>query len=396
MPGPLAGLRVLDLTRVLAGPYCTMLLGDLGADVIKIEAPGTGDDTRRWGPPYLAGEAIYYLSVNRNKRSVTVNLKDPRGQEIIRELARHCAILVENFKVGGMERLGLGYEALHTVNPALVYTSITGFGDTGPYRDRPGYDFIAQAMGGIMSITGEPDGEPQKHGIAITDITTGMLAALASLAALHYARETGRGQHINLSLLETVVGWLTNPAASYLNTGVVPTRLGNAHPNIVPYQVFQARDKPFVVGAGNDGQFRALCQVLGRPEWADDPRFATNPQRVQHREILVPLLAEVFAQRDAAAWVEALLAAGVPSGPINTIADVFADPQVLARDMLVELAHPTIGILRLPGIPIKLSETHPSVERHPPLLGEHTDQVLVELLGHTPAEISALRAAGVV
>src|SRR5581483_5904304 len=376
--GPLTGLRVLDLSRILAGPYCTMLLGDLGADVIKIEQPQNGDDTRRWGPPYLQGEAVYYLSINRNKRSVTVDLKQPRGQALIRALARTSAVLVENFKVGGLERMGLGYEALRAVNPALVYCSISGYGPEGPYRDRPGYDFIAQGMGGIMSLTGDPAGEPQKHGIAITDITTGMLGCIAILAALHHARATGVGQHVNVSLLESVVGWLTNPAATYLNTGIVFEQMGNAHPNIVPYQVFYGRDRPFIVAAGNDGQFRGVCRAVEHPEWAEDPRFRTNSDRVRERPVLVPMLAEVFRTRDAEEWVARLLAEGVPSGPINTLDQVFSDPQVLAREMLVEVPHPTIGTVRLAGIPFKLSETRPAVRRHPPLLGEHTDEVLRE------------------
>lgn len=396
MSGPLAGLRVLDLTRVLAGPYCTMLLGDLGADVIKVEQPDSGDDTRRWGPPWLGQEAIYYLSVNRNKRSITINLKDPQGQALVKALAARSAVLVENFKADGLTRMGLGYQALQAVNPALVYCSISGFGPDGPYRERPGYDFVAQAMGGIMSLTGEPDGEPQKHGIAVSDITTGMLAATSILAALHHARETGQGQHVNVSLLETVVGWLTAPAASYLNTGVVPTRMGNAHPNIVPYQVFQARDKPFVVATGNDGQYRGLCRALERPDLAEDPRFRINSERVRLRPLLVPLLAAEFITRDASEWVDRLLANGVPAGPINTLDDVFADPQVLARDMLAEVQHPTLGPLRMAGIPMKLSETSPRIERHPPLLGEHTEEVLREQLGLSAEEINALRQSAVI
>jgi formyl-CoA transferase len=396
LPGPLAGLRVLDLSRVLAGPFCTMLLGDMGADVIKVEQPGTGDDTRRWGPPYLHGEALYYLSVNRNKRGITVDLKHPRGQELVRALARRSALLVENFKVGGLERLGLGFAQLHAVNPRLVYCSITGFGPDGPYRDRRGYDFVAQAMGGIMSLTGEPDGEPQKHGIAIADITTGLLAVGASLAALRHSEASGVGQQVHVSLLETVVGWLTNPAASYLNTGAVPGRFGNAHPNIVPYQVFQARDKPFVVATGNDGQFRGLCRALGQPELARDPRFASNDERVRHRPVLVPLLAELFRQQDAAYWVAALLAEGVPTGPINRLDEVFADPQVLARGLLAEVEHPTLGTLRLAGPAAGFSATPGAVERHPPLLGEHTDQVLSEILGLDQVEIAELRRLGAI
>jgi formyl-CoA transferase len=396
MAGPLAGLRVLDLSRVLAGPYCTMLLGDLGADVVKVEQPGSGDDTRRWGPPYLGDQALYYLSINRNKRSVTINLKDPRGVELVKALAARSAVLVENFKVGGLERMGLGYAALREVNPALIYCSISGFGPDGPYRERPGYDFVAQAMGGIMSLTGEPDGEPLKHGIAVSDITTGMLAAISILAALHHARETGEGQHVDVSLLESVVGWLSAPGASYLNTGVVPHRYGNAHPNIVPYQTFRARDKPFVVATGNDAQFRAVCRAIERPEWADDPRFLTNSQRVGQRPLLVAMLAEVFVTRDASDWVERLLAEGVPSGPINTLDEVFADPQVLARDMLAEVQHPTLGRVRMPGIPFKLSATPPRVERHPPLLGEHTDEVLREQLDLGTDEIASLRQAGAI
>lgn len=396
MPGPLEGIRVLDLSRILAGPYCTMLLGDLGADILKIEQPGAGDDTRTWGPPWVDHESVYYLSINRNKRSVTLNLKHARARELVLRLAERSDVVIENFKVGGLAAMGLGYEQFRAVNPRLVHCSITGFGPDGPYAQRPGYDFIAQGMGGIMSVTGEPDGQPQKVGIAIADLTTGMFAAIAILAALRHRDETGEGQHIDVSLLESVVGWLTNVAAAYLLAGVVYPRYGNAHPNIVPYRLFRARDKWFIVAAGNDRQFAALCEVIGRPDLAQDPRFRLNPDRVLNREVLEATLSEIFATRDAETWIEALLAVGVPSGPVNSIDDVFRDPQVLARQMVVQVEHPTLGALKLPGFPFKLSATPATARRHPPRLGEHTEEVLRDVLGLAPDEIAALRQEGAI
>jgi formyl-CoA transferase len=373
-----------------------MQLADLGADVIKVEQPGRGDETRQWGPPYVGGEAGYYLAVNRNKRSITLDLKHPRGQDVLRQLAARSDVLVENFKVGTLERLGLGYDHLSQDNPGLVHCSITGYGPDGPYRDRPGYDFIAQGMGGLMSVTGELDGQPLKHGIAITDLFTGLYAVVGIQAALREREHGGRGQRVDVSLLESAVAMLVNVATNYLLTGNEPRRYGNAHPNIVPYQVFDARDKPFIVAVGNDEQFRRLCQVLGRDDLPGDERFATNPARTQHRQALVGILGAEFAHRDAAAWVEALLGVGVPAGPINAVSEVFADPQVLFRGMLAEVPHPTAGVVRMAGIPLKLSETPADVRRHPPLLGEHTEQVLREVLGMGQDEVEQLRADGVV
>ncbi|MEW6301683.1 MAG: CaiB/BaiF CoA-transferase family protein [Thermodesulfobacteriota bacterium] len=396
MAPPLEGFRVLDLSRVLAGPYCTMLLGDLGAEVIKVERPGAGDDTRAWGPPFAAGESAYYLCANRNKKSITVNLKFADGQEIIRRLACVSDVLVENFKVGELAQLGLGYERLRELNPELVYCSITGYGQSGPDKDLPGYDFIIQGRGGVMSITGVPDGEPMKVGVAIVDITAGLFAANAIQAALLARARTGRGQAIDIALLDAQVAWLANVASNYLVSGRPPGRFGNAHPTIVPYQTFQARDGGFCLAVGNDGQWRELCRVLGRPALADDPRFATNPARVQHRDVLVPALQEIFLTNDINYWLRELTAAGVPCGPVQTVDQVFADRQVLARDMVWTVPHPTAGTVRLPGSPLKLSETPVTCRTPPPLLGEHTEQVLTSLLGYAPQEIARLRAEGAI
>ncbi len=396
MSSPLAGFRILDLSRVLAGPFCTMLLGDLGAEVIKIERPGTGDDTRAWGPPFVSGESAYYLCANRNKKSLTVNLKSAAGQEIIRRLAHVSDVLVENFKVGELAQLGLGYDHLKALNPGLVYCSITGYGQTGPDSDLPGYDFIIQGRGGVMSITGEPAGEPMKVGVAIADITAGLFAANAIQAALLARVRTGRGQAIDIALLDTQVAWLANVASNYLVSGQRPGRFGNAHPTIVPYQSFHAREGFFCLAVGNDGQWQKLCRLLGRPELAVDPRFATNPARVQHRDVLIPMLQEVFVTQDSAFWLREIAAAGIPCGPVQTIDQVFADPQVLARDMVWTVPHPAVGEVRLTGSPLKLSETPVAYRTHPPLLGEHTDEVLTALLGYAPEEVARLRAEGAV
>jgi crotonobetainyl-CoA:carnitine CoA-transferase CaiB-like acyl-CoA transferase len=386
----------VDLTRVLAGPYLTMMLGDMGADVVKIERPGSGDDTRHWGPPFVDGESTYYLAVNRNKRSVTLDLKHPRAQELLVELVKDADVLVENFMAGTMERLGLGYEErLRHVNPGLVYCSITGYGREGPYAQRPGYDYMAQAMGGIMSVTGEPDGEPMKLGVAIADLTTGMTGCSAVLAALHHRDRTGQGQRVDVSLLETVVGWLIHLATDYLATGEPPRRLGNAHPGIVPYQVFRAKDKHFALGVGNDRQFRDFAAVVGHSEWADDPRFAHNTDRVRHRATLIPMIEDILLTRTAAEWVDDMLAVNVPAGPINTVDEVFEDPHVLARDMLLDVPHPKLGTIRMAGIPYKLGDTAATVRRHPPMLGEHTDEVL-GTLGVNAAELASLRSDGAI
>jgi crotonobetainyl-CoA:carnitine CoA-transferase CaiB-like acyl-CoA transferase len=406
MEAPLARVRVLDLSRVLAGPWATQLLADLGAEVVKVERPGAGDETRGWGPPYLrgrdgedTGESAYYLAVNRGKRSVTLDLSRPEGQEVARRLAARSDVVVENHKAGALARLGLGWDELRAVNPRLVYCSITGFGQAGPYRARAGYDFLVQAMGGLMSVTGEPDsagGGPVKVGVAITDILTGMYAATAILAALAWRERTGRGQHVDLALLDVQVAALANQASNWLVGGVVPGRLGNAHPNIVPYQAFAASDGELVVAVGNDGQFRRLCEVAGAPALAADPRFATNADRVRNRDALVPALAALFRTDTRAAWTEALEAAGVPCGPINDVAQVFADPQVVARGLRVEVPHPLAGTVPLVRNPIRLSETPIAHEVPPPLLGEHTREVLAGVAGLAEREIDELVEKGVV
>ena len=392
LSSPLEGYRILDLSRVLAGPYCTMMLGDLGAEVIKVERPSAGDDTRAWGPPFVGGESAYYLCTNRNKKSITVNLKSEKGREIIRQLAKSSDVVIENYKVGELTELGLGYENLRGLNPGLVYCSITGYGQNGPDKDLPGYDFIIQGRGGLMSITGEANGEPMKVGVAIVDVTAGLYAANAIQAALLARAKTGRGQAIDISLLDAQVAWLANVASSFLVSGKRPGRFGNAHPTIVPYQSFAARDGVFCLAVGNDSQWQKLCQVLDHAEWATDPRFTTNPARVQHREVLVPLLQEVFSTQDVVFWLHKIAAVEVPCGPVQALDQVFADEQVVARDMIWAVLHPTAGEIRLVGSPLKLSETPAACRSHPPLLGEHTEEVLTSLLGYSPDEVRRLRA----
>lgn len=402
--GPLAGIRALDLSRVLAGPYCGMLLADAGADVIKVEPPG-GDDTRTWGPPYVPGaepgpgypgDSAYYTSCNHGKRGIAVNLAMAEGQAVLRRLAGGADVLLENFKPGTMERWGLGYEqTLRGLNPRLVYCCISGFGRDGPYAHLPGYDFAVQAMGGLMSITGEPAGEPMKVGVAVSDITTGMLAAYAVTAALWHRDRTGHGQRVDLSLFETQVAWLANVAAGYLVSGRPPARYGNAHANIVPYQLLYAADRPLVVAVGNDVQFSRLCQALDLPHLAADPDYATNPNRVARRDQLVAALQERLRTRPAAFWLERLAAAGIPAGPVQTVPEVLSDPQVLHREMRVEVPHPTAGSLPLVGIPFKFGDTPSRIVRHPPLLGEHTAEVLREA-GFTAGEVAELEQMGAV
>lgn len=405
--GALSHVRVLDLTRVLAGPWCTQTLADLGADVIKIERPETGDDTRHWGPPYARDamghettEAAYYLAVNRNKRSVTVDISTSEGQDVINRLVAECNVLVENFKVGDMARYGLDYESLRGAHPGLIYCSITGFGQTGPYAPRAGYDFIVQGMGGFMSITGErdgvPGGSPQKAGVAITDLFTGAHATIAILAALNHRERTGEGQYLDICLLDTQVAMMANMATNYLATGKAPVRWGNAHPNIVPYQVFKVADGWVIVACGNDSQFRKFTQTAGQPDLAVDPRFATNPGRVRHRDALVPLLEQLMLQRKREEWIGLLEAAGVPCGPINDMADVFKDPQVLARSMLQELPHPTAGYVSVPGSALKMTGTPVTFRSAPPLLGQHTDEVLKALAAMSDAELSDLKSRQII
>ena len=404
MTGPLAGLRILDMSRVLAAPSCTQLLGDLGADVIKIEKPGEGDDTRKWGPPYLRGrdgretsEGAYYLAANRSKRSVTIDFTKPVGQMLARSLIGKCDVLFENYKVGTLSRYRLAWDDLKDEFPRLVYCSVTGFGQTGPYAPRAGYDYLVQAMGGFMSQTGEPDGEPMKAGVGIADLMTGMYAAVAVLSALRHRDLTGKGQHIDIALLDCQVAWLATVAQNYLTSGEVPPRLGNAHPNIVPYQVFAAADGHIVLAVGNDGQFRKFCDFAGRPELAGDPRFATNEARVRNRKTLVPLLAEIVANETSRHWIDGLERLAVPCSPINRLDQVFEDPQVVARGMTLSMPHPLApGPIRLVNNPIKMSETSPAPSRPPPLLGQHTEEVLGELLGLDDGEVERLREAGVV
>jgi crotonobetainyl-CoA:carnitine CoA-transferase CaiB-like acyl-CoA transferase len=404
-PGALHGVRVLDLSRVLAGPWCTQTLADLGADVIKVERPGSGDDTRGWGPPFLkqrdgseTHEAAYFLGCNRNKRSMTVDIAQPAGQALIRRLAGQCDVFVENFKVGDMARYGLDAARLTALNPRLVYCSITGFGQTGPYASRAGYDYAVQGIGGLMSITGErddlPGGGPQKVGVAVADLFTGMYASVAILAALRHRDATGQGQVIDMALLDTQVAMLANLGANYLVTGQSPRRAGNAHQNIVPYQVFEVADGHIILAVGNDGQFAKFCAVAGRPDLAADPRFAKNADRVRQRDVLVPLLADILKARSKQDWLSALEAAQVPCGAINSLEEVFADPQVRERGMTVQMPHPLTDALRLVASPLKLSATPVRYDHPPPLLGEHTDEVLADF-GIGADERAALRAQGV-
>ena len=403
MTGALSRIRVLDLTRVLAGPWAAQMLGDLGAEVIKIERPGSGDDTRAWGPPYLADDAgrptresAYFQCVNRNKKSVTVDMAHPEGQRILRALAEKSDVLIENFKVGGLTQYGLDAATLCAAHPGLIYCSITGFGQTGPYAPRAGYDVLVQGMGGIMSITGAADGPPQKSGVALTDIMTGLFASSAILAALLHRQATGRGQVIDMALLDVQVAALANQAASYLATGDVPRRLGNAHPSIVPYEDVPTADGYMILGAGNDGQFARLCGVIGHPEWAEDARFRGNENRVTNRAVLMPMLAAITATRPTAEWVAALEGAAVPCGPINTIDRVFADPQVQARGLAVPMRHPVGADVTLVASPLRLSETPVTYRSAPPLLGQHTREVLGGLLGMDDATLDLLAEDGVI
>jgi formyl-CoA transferase len=407
MAGPLSHIRVLDLSRVLAGPWAGQILADLGAEVFKVERPKTGDDSRAFGPPWLkdpsgkdTAESAYFACANRGKKSITVNLSRPEGQKIVRELAAKCDVLIENYKFGDLDRYGLGYGDLKKINPKLIYCSVTGFGQTGPWRERPGYDFMIQGMSGLMSVTGErdalPGGGPQKAGIPISDIITGMYAAVAVCAALASRAETGAGQHLDLALLDASAAVLANQGANFLATGKAPARLGNAHPNIVPYQPFRTADGDVIVACGNDGQFRKFCGVAGCAHLADDSRFATNGKRVENRAELTRILSEIVAKRPTRHWVETLEAAGVPNGPINTLDQVFQEPQAIARGLRIELPHPTAGTVSLVRSPMRFSETPVEHALAPPTLGQHTEEILSEALKMGEGEIARLRADGVI
>jgi len=392
----LGGIRVLDLSRILAGPYCSMMLGDLGAEVIKIEQPEVGDGTRQWGPPFKGGESAYFICLNRNKKSTTINLKHPEGIKIIKELVKKSDVLIENFRYGTMDKLGLNYEILKKVNPELVYCSISAFGTTGSYRDLPAYDFLIQAMGGIMSITGEPKGPPMKVGVAIVDVTAALYATSGILAALIYREKTGEGQKVETSLLEAQVAWLVNVGSNYLTSGKVPQRYGNAHPNIVPYQVFKTKDEYIALAIGNNLQWKEFCKLAEIEELAEDPKFKTNPKRVENRKELIGILDKVILKKRGEEWIKLCRDNRVPCGPINTIDKVFSDPQVLNRDMVVEVKHPSAGKIKLAGIPIKLSHTPALIKTPPPLLGEHTNEILSDLLGYNKEKILRLRKEKVI
>jgi len=394
--GPLAGVRVLDLTRVLAGPYCTMFLGDLGAEVVKVEQPGVGDATRGWGPPFAGGESAYFLCVNRNKKSITVNLKSREGIELLKRLAACADVLIENFRPGTTERLELGERELRAINPRLIYASLSGFGADGPMSDVPGYDLIIQAWGGLMSITGMPDGEPTKVGVAIIDLVAGLMLGNSIAAALFAREKLGIGQKIDTSLLEAEVACLINAGSNYLIEGKVPGRWGNAHPTIVPYQSFQTADGFVVVGVASEGIWRRFCRALNRDELAADPRFAQNANRVENRTALISLLAEIFVTRDTDSWLHLLNQTEVPCAPVQTIDKVFNAPQVRHREMLAEVDHPTAGTVRMAGIPVKFSGTPASIRLPPPLLGQHTEEVLTSWLGMEVAEINELKRKNVV
>jgi len=392
----LSDVLVLDLSRVLAGPYCTMLLADYGADVIKVEEPGSGDGTRGWGPPWVGHQSAYFLSANRNKRSIAVDLKTPAGRQVICDLAAQADVVIENFKVGGAAKLGLDYATLAALNPRLIYCSITGYGQTGPYRDRAGYDFIIQAQGGVMSITGPEEGEPYKVGVAIADITAGLFAATAILAALHERAQSGCGQSIDVALLDAQIAWLANVAHNYLATGETPARYGNAHPSIVPYETFATADSRIAVGIGADAQYRKFCKAAGRPDLAADPRFQTNAGRVEHRRTLLPLLRELFQTRTSTEWLDVLAALGVPAGPINDVAAALEDAHVQARKMVQSVEHATEGPIKVLGPVAKFSRTPATVRSAPPPLGHHTEEVLRALLGYDAQQIAALRAGDVI
>lgn len=395
--GLLDGVRIIDLTRVLAGPYCTMMLGDLGADVIKIEVPGRGDDTRHWGPPFTdSGESAYFLSANRNKRSMTLNLKSPDGLKILKELVREGDVLVENFKPDTLKRLGLDYSLMKEINPGIIYCTITGYGYTGPYKDRPGYDFIIQALGGMMSITGPEDGEPTRVGVAITDIITGIFSSNAIIAALFAKTRTGSGQRIDMSLLDSQIATLSYVASNYLISKEPTKRYGNGHPNIVPYQSFKTKDKYIAIAVGNDSQWEKFCNAVDHSEWITDDRFATNNKRVENREIIIPLLDELFESKNANAWVALCEKIGISIGPINNIADVFADPQVQARERVVEIEHSTAGFIPMVASPLNIPTTPPQIRLAPPTLGQHNEEILKNILNYNEDVIEKFKQKQVI
>ncbi len=407
LPRPLDHIRVLDMSRILAGPWAGQLFADLGADVIKVERPGQGDDTRGWGPPYLkdedgeeTSESAYFLAANRGKKSITVDLASQEGQDIVRRLAARSDILLENYKVGGLAAYGLGYQNLRIVNPQLIYCSITGFGQTGPYSGRAGYDFLIQAMGGLMSVTGEADGRPgggpQKIGVALSDVLTGLYAVIASLAALAWREKTGKGQHVDLALLDVTVAALCNQAMNYLVEREAPVRMGNAHPNVVPYQAFKAADHHLILAIGNDGQFQRFCRVAGRPDLGEDPRFATNRGRVTNRDTLIPLLETLVAGKSRQFWLSKLEQVGVPCGPINDLEQVFSDDHIKAREVERSLSHPLAPSAPTVANPIRFSESEIAYQRPPPMLGQHTEEVLADMLGMDKRELERLKKAGVI
>jgi crotonobetainyl-CoA:carnitine CoA-transferase CaiB-like acyl-CoA transferase len=399
----LNNIRIVDITRAMAGPYCTMMLGDFGADVIKIERPGSGDESRGWGPPFVGqaygpypGESAYFLSANRNKRGMTVNLKDPVGQEIVKKLVAVSDVFIENFRTGVLDKMGLGYQQLSRENPGLIYCSVSGYGRTGPYAEKPGYDAIIQAEGGMMSITGPKKGPPSRVGIPIIDITSGMFAAAAILAALYERVESGKGQLIDISLLDTQAALLSNVASNYLVGGQPPERIGNAHPTIAPYEPVQARDKGFVLGAANQRQWEKLSDLIGKPEFKEDPRFQKNGDRVANRDQLIAELNQVFQEKDADAWLEIIQAAGLPCGPINTVPEVYDHPQSDSRGFVQKVDHSTAGEVSLTGIPYKLSRTPGEFKLPPPALGEHNQEILIDLLGYSREQVADFQEQGVI
>lgn len=395
MAGALAGVRILDLTRVLAGPFCTMILGDLGAEVVKVEGTFMKDDTRAWGPPYIGGESAYYLCTNRNKQAISLNLKSEGGKEVFKKLAAQSDVVVQNFKTGTLDKMGLGYEVLKEMNPQIILASITGFGSNGPYKDQAGYDYIIQAMSGLMSITGDPASGPQKVGIAIADVLTGLYTAIGILSALHERSVSGLGQEIDISLFDSQVSALVNVASNYLVSGEIPQRFGNQHPNIVPYQVFPTLDQEMVVAVGNDKQFKKFADILQMPELGNNDKFSTNPNRVEHREELIEIITEKLKRKPARYWQELMISAGIPNGPINDMEALFKDPQLIARKMVVEMPHPAAGKVKLVGSPLKLSRTPVVMKGHPPLYSEHTESIL-KILGYNAEQINEMKKMKIV